>query len=162
MINPNQSTQLPDIFVARVDEILAKHLFRKDKYYWRRISPQTITVIYLQKSSWGSSFYFNIGVYIKELEHPYKNRPGMGDMHASARLEEIAKLNAGTGLPVSLDGPEDKNAMMIEKTIRALIDIGIPIVEQLGTLDGVKAVLNSCPEFKVQLQASLKERLHIS
>ena len=59
--------------------------FKKTGATWHRFRPSDISVVNLQGSQWGPSFYLNLGVYFRELRG--KSRPCEAECHIRSRLE---------------------------------------------------------------------------
>lgn len=68
--------------------------FRRDGRTWRRDLPELILVVNLQRSRWGTSFYVNIGVFVKAIrDEPWdirdRARPRAEESHYRIRLEDL-------------------------------------------------------------------------
>jgi hypothetical protein len=116
--------------------VLGAHKFNKVGRTWRRVFPDVILVVNLQKSQWSSDLYVNLGAYLRSLGTEL--RPPCQRCHISARLEAVVpaeQFEAARSL--SSGEPPSSEAVM------AFSGFGLPWLESLSSSSGVRAFLRT-------------------
>jgi hypothetical protein len=130
-----------NIIVRSVDEVLLGSGFKKCGATWQRTTSETISVISLQKSRWGDSYYLNHGIWLAVLGNVAN--PKVHQCHLTKRLSG-AKLEAALDLQTELSEAERR------KTVRSALK---RLVTMLNSCDSAcdVAQLVSSGRFKPDL-----------
>lgn len=105
--------------------------FRKKGRTWWRSTVETIGVINIQKSPYGTRIYINLGVYVKQLGQ--EERPSENHCHVRARLEQVASDCFWNEI-VAAESTVPPSASLLE----AIAVDGVAWLNQLSTLDGIR------------------------
>jgi hypothetical protein len=73
-----------------VDEEMQGLGFKREKSAWYRARADVVHVVGLQKSSWGQSYYINLGVWVSALA--VKEFPKPRECHLQCRIDLISEM----------------------------------------------------------------------
>lgn len=114
---------------------LKRRGFKKDGATWRRLDQNVISVINLQGSQWGPSFYVNLGVYFNALGG--NGSPSEAHCHIRTRLEELVPNRSRLIELLDLEKPVPEDARSAELK-SAVIEQALPWLERVSTLTGAR------------------------
>lgn len=122
--------------------------FKKKGQSWRFATSETISVLNLQKSSWGPMYYVNLGVLIRALDpHP---APDVFSCQIHTRLANLLpKVDSARELfdfSNSKYETDDGYTEMAE-VVRSY---ALPLLKQWGSLDGIRAAIQARPSLGIQ------------
>ena len=133
---------MPSEFNKQLQQILAPTMkaagYRKSGATWHFTDPDFIRVLNIQGSQWGSSFYLNMGIYIRAIGE--KAKPCEYDCHLRSRVEskDRAVLNAALNFenPISIS---DRSQVLVT----AIESIALPWLEGHASKEGITRTLTA-------------------
>jgi hypothetical protein len=123
----------------RLQQALASTLklrgFKKAGATWRRESSEAISVLNLQGSQWGPSFYINLGVYFRALGE--RNQPAEHHCHIRIRLSELVPDRERLHTLLDFEKPIQEGVRGQELE-RLVVQHGLPWLETVSTVEGAR------------------------
>jgi hypothetical protein len=114
---------------------LKQHGFQKSGATWRKVNDEVVTVLDIQGSQWGPSFYINLGAYLRELGD--RARPAERHCHLRTRLTALVpdrgRLCALLDFESSI--PEELRARELESLV---VEHALPWLDAVSTIDGAR------------------------
>lgn len=137
-------------------DVLKPAGFKKKANGWYRNTDETITVLLLQKSSYGNQYYFNVGAVVKKLDHvPF---PKEQQCHLRTRLSNLLK-SPKILEPLDLEDKTVSFEQKLQEMAAAIQQEAIPILLSWGSLEGIRKI-REYPSFKrFMMVPSLREAL---
>jgi len=127
--------------------------YRKSKLSWHKSSETAVTVLNVQKSAWGDSYYINCAVSLLGLNPNPK--PPEYECHIRARISALLRDESGWDLGAILEF--DNNILSSEERrdqLASLVSgVALPWLESLSTEDQVRERLDSLPKGLMVLAA---------
>lgn len=143
-----------DAFLEGINQILFEFGYARDGLYWRKSHAETVTVFHAQRSSWGSAFDINIGVYVPKLDKSKTRRPTMRRLHAWARLDQL-RAEAGSPSGISFDGDHDANNQRVVRALDDIKKLALPVLRDFSTLRGIAEVIQQYGAARIQAYPEL-------
>lgn len=120
------------------DKTLRDQGFKKASGSWYSDRPETVLVANLQKSQYGSSYYINLGVWLKAIGEVAA--PKEHHCHVRIRLESIVSERFREALDLENPAMDEESRRMIIAT--GIIDEAIPWLEACSSIDGIRRMLD--------------------
>jgi hypothetical protein len=137
---------------------LKLHGFLKDGPTWRHPYPDTITVLNLQGSQWGPSFYLNLGVYFRALgtdDKPLEHR-----CHIRIRLCDVVPEQGRLRQLLDFEQPM-ADSVRFGELERLVASTAVPWLERVSTLKGAREyLLDPAPRMPL-VSASARQLLDV-
>lgn len=137
--NPNEKGQAA-IFDT-VSAIMAKHGYKRDGQTWRKENAETVSVLELQESDWGRSYYVNAAVGLKACDLP--DRPQEHQCHIRARLDCLAGSSDELTSAFDLENKKLTERDRRERVALALEAVALPFLHRLSSREGIERFVRS-------------------
>jgi hypothetical protein len=132
----------PSPIKAAMAPVLREAGFRVQSTTWHKSCQDTILVVNLQGSRWGSRYYVNLAVWVRALGEALK--PKEYQCHVRCRAtslpsEETARLEQALDLEDESLSPEAR-AACIAGFMR---ETALPFLDSLSTLEGIRSAFEA-------------------
>jgi Domain of unknown function (DUF4304) len=127
---------------AALSQCLKERGFRKTGPTWRSDSTDCVSVLNIQGSQWGPSFYINLGVYFRALGT--EPNPNEYDCHIRCRLADL--LPQRERLAQILDFEKEVSLSVRSRELEAaVIQYALPWLERCSSRSGAATFVASLP-----------------
>jgi hypothetical protein len=121
---------------SRIAALLKSEGFKKKSRTWWIEGDECVSVLNLQKSSWGETYYINCGVVVKHLGGNV--RPAISSCHLEGRMEYLMDNPSSLQPNLEFGGDPTMDENKIDTVVRLLQTVAIPVLRSWQTVAGVK------------------------
>ena len=114
--------------------------FKKEGATWRKRNANSISVINLQGSQWGPSFYMNLGIYFLTVGD--NEKPPEYHCHLRTRLTELVPDRQRLDDVLDLEKPIALT-IRFEELVAAVVNYGLPWLQRVSTVEGAREYCKS-------------------
>jgi hypothetical protein len=109
--------------------------FEKSGATWRKTNDDVVSVLNLQGSQWGPSFYVNLGVYFRALGD--REAPCEADCHIRTRLDDLVPDPARDICLLDFEEPIQESVRFQELEV-LIVGYGLPWLTKVSTVQGAR------------------------
>ena len=143
-VTPEMRKAVDTTVVSVIGTALKSLGYKKDANTWRKLNPETVQVLNIQKSSGGARLYINLGVLIRSLKDSEK--PKEYECHVRARLDarpvDPDKKDLDEALTYNNGESEDWRAKVLQ---RAVLQRAVPFLNRFETRASAETALRNLP-----------------
>lgn len=137
---PTMTTDLNERCVSKdITQELASRGFSKSGRNWYRALDEVIQVVNLQRSHWGSQYYINLAILIRQLED--LERPRHEQCHLIARLGMLTRQEQPNDFIIDLENVEAAEQWArIKGSFRR---VGLSFLDTCSSVSGIRRFLRT-------------------